>query len=543
MCSPSETARDRVLAELAALGPSPADACRPGGVEAVELLGQVRDLAAFADQVTGALARLAAALDAVDGAAEAGYSSVAGFLRHGCGRSPGRAGELVAAGRALRRLAATGKALMAGELSFDAAHVICRTAGQIEDDATALVMEELLLAAARNQRPDLAHRAGQHPGPDGEAPAGGAASSGEQTAPGQDAAPGGQAPPDQDAAPGESAPSGEQALGAVGPLGRWGIPGLDPGALRRLGQELLYRADPDAVEERERKRFERRHLSFGFTLDDTGTISGACGDTLSLEIIKTAVHAFGPPGGTEDTRTAAQRRMDGLTAACQAALDSGTAGTRHGAAPHLSVLVEEQTLAGAEDRCATTGCATAGTGTTGTTDGCCATAGTGTTGAPDGLTDGRMPVPLGPPMARTGFGATLTARQVLALACHAELSIIRWSDGIPLDVGRRYRTETPAIRRALEARDQGCRAPGCGMPAAWCTAHHLKPWSQGGTTSLQDTALFCFVHHNYFIHLLGWTVTGDPNGTLHFTHPQGWPTLDSPPPGGTKPCATRPRAP
>jgi hypothetical protein len=82
------------------------------------------------------------------------------------------------------------------------------------------------------------------------------------------------------------------------------------------------------------------------------------------------------------------------------------------------------------------------------------------------------------------------------------------------------------------------------MPAAWCTAHHLKPWSQGGTTSLQDTALFCFVHHNYFIHTLGWTVTGNTNGTLHFTHPQGWPnfthpqgwpTLDSPPPGATRP--------
>ncbi len=61
-----------MLAELAALGPSPADACQPGGVEAAELLGQVRDLAAFADQVTGALARLAAALDACGGVAEAG---------------------------------------------------------------------------------------------------------------------------------------------------------------------------------------------------------------------------------------------------------------------------------------------------------------------------------------------------------------------------------------------------------------------------------------------------------------------------------------
>ena len=42
-------------------------------------------------------------------------------------------------------------------------------------------------------------------------------------------------------------------------------------------------------------------------------------------------------------------------------------------------------------------------------------------------------------------------------------------------------------------------------------------------------------HHNYFIHLLGWTITGDPNGTLHFTHPQGWPTLDSPLPSASKP--------
>ncbi len=131
----------------------------------------------------------------------------------------------------------------------------------------------------------------------------------------------------------------------------------------------------------------------------------------------------------------------------------------------------------------------------------------------------------------------LTARQVLALACRADLSVIRRRDGIPLDVGRRYRTETPAIRRALEARDHGCRFTGCGMPAAWSTAHHLRPWSDGGTTSLNDTALFCFVHHHHYIHLLGWTVTGDPNATLHFTHPNGWLTLDSPLPSQTKPRA------
>src|SRR5271166_5628517 len=111
MCSPGMTARDEVLAGLAALG--------PGTTDAVTLLGQVRDLAGFIDRAQGELARLTGALDAVDGAAEAGYSSTAAFLRHACSRSAGRAGELVATGRALRALEATEKALISGAISFD----------------------------------------------------------------------------------------------------------------------------------------------------------------------------------------------------------------------------------------------------------------------------------------------------------------------------------------------------------------------------------------------------------------------------------------
>ncbi len=145
MCSPGVTARDEVLAGLAAIGP---------GADAVSLLGQVRDLARFIDRAQGQLARLAATADAIDGASEAGYSSVAAFLRHGCGRSAARAGELVAAGRALRSLEATEKALTAGEISFDAAHVICRTAAQIPDAAMAQLAEEQMLAFARAPSPE-----------------------------------------------------------------------------------------------------------------------------------------------------------------------------------------------------------------------------------------------------------------------------------------------------------------------------------------------------------------------------------------------------
>jgi hypothetical protein len=425
MISDGVAVRDRVLAELAALGSANGDA--------LALLTQVRQVAVFADQVLGELARLAGIVDRTGAYAEAGYSSAAAFLRHGCGRSAGRAGELVALGRALPRLAATGRAVAAGHVSFDAAHVIGRAASQISDEAVAAAAEQEMLTAATTGLP------------------------------------------------------GSRVAASA----------LDPRELRRLGEDLTYRADPDAVEERQRKRFERRYLSFGLTLDDVGTISGACGDALSLEIIKTAAEAFGPPGGAEDSRTSAQRRMDGLTAACQTALDSGRAGARHGAMPHITVLL---------DASAPPDGSAIGSGQPGATE-----------------ADQQRTGP-----ARTGQGALLTARQVLALACRAEISVIRWRDGLPLDVGRRYRTETPAIRRALTVRDRGCRWPGCGLPAVWCTAHHIRPWKRRGKTRLPNLVLFCFVHHHYFIHQLGWTLSGSPDGLLHFTHPGGRLILDSP---------------
>ena len=51
------------------------------------------------------------------------------------------------------------------------------------------------------------------------------------------------------------------------------------------------------------------------------------------------------PAGRLDARTAAQRRMDGLVAACKSALDGGRAPERHGSAPHISILVHDETLA------------------------------------------------------------------------------------------------------------------------------------------------------------------------------------------------------
>ena len=132
-------------------------------------------------------------------------------------------------------------------------------------------------------------------------------------------------------------------------------PGLDTARLRQFAAEVAYRADPDAAEEREKKRWDQRHLSFGLSLDNTGVLSGACGDAVSYEIVRTAAEAFSPPAGRMDDRTAAQRRMDGLVAACKSALDGGRAPERHGSAPHISILVHDQTLAQGAQAAGTSG--------------------------------------------------------------------------------------------------------------------------------------------------------------------------------------------
>ena len=72
-----------------------------------------------------------------------------------------------------------------------------------------------------------------------------------------------------------------------------------------------------------------------------------------------------------------------------------------------------------------------------------------------------------------------------------------------LDVGRKTRTIPPAVRRALEARDRGCRFPGCGL--RFTDAHHIRHWADGGETKLGNLVLLCS-HHYWLLHEEGWTV-------------------------------------
>ncbi|MEX1257739.1 MAG: DUF222 domain-containing protein [Gemmatimonadota bacterium] len=99
-----------------------------------------------------------------------------------------------------------------------------------------------------------------------------------------------------------------------------------------------------------------------------------------------------------------------------------------------------------------------------------------------------------------GDDTRVSAETCRRIACDASLvpmvrgkvasAAVNAPNGV-LDVGRRRRTVPPALRRALEARDGGCRFPGCGVSLRWCDAHHVMHWADGGATKLDNLVLLC----------------------------------------------------
>ena len=113
-------------------------------------------------------------------------------------------------------------------------------------------------------------------------------------------------------------------------------PGLDTARFRQFAEEVAYRVDPGAADEREQRRWDKRHLSFGLTLDAPGCCRDPAGTRSPMRSCGPRRRRSARRAGQAMAWTAAQRRMDGLVAACKAALDAGTAPERHGAAPHIT---------------------------------------------------------------------------------------------------------------------------------------------------------------------------------------------------------------
>ena len=65
-----------------------------------------------------------------------------------------------------------------------------------------------------------------------------------------------------------------------------------------------------------------------------------------------------------------------------------------------------------------------------------------------------------------------------------------------------------------------CRFPGCTRPARRCEIDHQLAWDDSGTTGKHNCETLCPRHH-HLKHEAGWTVAGDPAGTLTWTSSTG----------------------
>jgi hypothetical protein len=132
-------------------------------------------------------------------------------------------------------------------------------------------------------------------------------------------------------------------------------------------------------------------------------------------------------------------------------------------------------------------------------------------------------------------GPAVAAETAQRLACDAAVVELRERDGEPLSVGRRRRTIPPAMRRALQTRDRGCRFPGC-ENRRFLDAHHVRHWARGGETKVGNLLLLCGRHHRT-VHEGGYSIVEDGDGGLAFLDRWGGPIpqVPRPPPGDPAP--------
>jgi len=155
-----------------------------------------------------------------------------------------------------------------------------------------------------------------------------------------------------------------------------------------------------------------------------------------------------------DPRSRAQKLLEGLLNGCRIALKTNKLPRNGGNRPQVMVSIDYQTLLG-------------------------------------------QVAELGHRRSEAAYNGLINARHIRRLACDADLiPVVLGSAGQVLDAGRAERLFTEEQRKILYARDRGCTAPGCTIPADGCEAHHVQWWSRGGPTSIDNGALACPFHHH-----------------------------------------------
>jgi hypothetical protein len=111
-------------------------------------------------------------------------------------------------------------------------------------------------------------------------------------------------------------------------------------------------------------------------------------------------------------------------------------------------------------------------------------------------------------------GQPLPIAAARRLTCDGSIVRALEKDGKTISMGRKTRTITPAMRRALRMRDGGCTFPGC-TQRYHLDGHHVEHWADGGETDLDNLVHLCPFHHR-LLHEGGFTVRRSGAGFKFF---------------------------
>ena len=117
-----------------------------------------------------------------------------------------------------------------------------------------------------------------------------------------------------------------------------------------------------------------------------------------------------------------------------------------------------------------------------------------------------------------GLGA-LAAHTATRLACDGAVSRVLFRADGSVEPQGSTRVVPRAMRRALLARDRGCRFPGC-TARRFLHAHHVVFASRGGRTALSNLLVLCGAHHR-LVHEGGWRLVLERSGALRVFTPAG----------------------
>ncbi|MFN2463592.1 MAG: DUF222 domain-containing protein [Candidatus Dormibacteria bacterium] len=238
------------------------------------------------------------------------------------------------------------------------------------------------------------------------------------------------------------------ALAEIQSVGRFGL----------TCKEARHVQDPDGSKDAEKAAVEMRSLTVRPNEDGT-TYINALLDSTGAGVVVTALEAMATKCGPDDHRQKDRRMADALIDMASDRMARGDLSDHGGMPVSISVVCTDRTFFGE------------------------------------------------PGAAHMEYAADpISASALERFSCDATTTVMSL-DGrlIEGELDFTHPRPTKRQRRALAARDGGCRYPGCHKSPSQCQVHHVQFRSHGGLTKLSNLILLCSFHH-WKAHEGGWQI-------------------------------------